>query len=437
MTQQTKKRIAICMDGTWQQLRQDRKTNIGIIARSIAQHDPAANMPQIVIYTQGVGSTIGAMKKAGQSRIGALAAALGSFAGGAFGEGLEDSILDTYLRLAFNYEPGDEIYIFGFSRGAFSARSLAALIGRCGIVSRRFAEKAIEAFDIYRTPGLKWDDPICRDFRTKFGKRITDKDGVRRNADFRPPIAYLGIFDTVGQRGLPSALGWLSEKANERFSFHDLDLGAHVLAARHALAIDERRAAFPPTLWTNLDAMNELARDLNPHLTEPLFEQRWFSGWHGDIGGGARSTLSVFPLTWVVEGAEKAGLTFDVSDTSPLMYEIKVSGLNPSAPLSAPTNILDPLNWGARWRPIAPDLVDGKEADLVRTRALLSEAVALRTVSPRLEKPYAPPTLKPFAAAMRQIALPALVVQAAVRLVAKKPPPPTLWMRIKRWLGLR
>jgi uncharacterized protein (DUF2235 family) len=431
-----KKRIAICMDGTWQQLRQDRKTNIGIIARGIAQHDAKGNIPQIVIYTQGVGSTIGAMKKAGQSQIGALAAALGSFAGGAFGEGLEDSILDTYLRLAFNYEPGDEIFIFGFSRGAFSARSLAALIGRCGIVSRRFAEKAIEAFDIYRTPGLKWDDPICREFRTKYGKRITDQNGVRRNADFRPPVAYLGIFDTVGQRGLPSALGWLSEKANERFAFHDLNLGSHVMAARHALAIDERRAAFPPTLWTNLDDMNKLARDLN-RGPEPLYEQRWFSGWHGDIGGGARSTLSVFPLTWIVEGAEKAGLAWDVSDTSPLMEEIARSGLNPSAPVSAPKNKLDPLNWGSRWRVIAPDLAEGKEADLVQTQTLLAQSVALRAVSPRLEKPYAPPTLKPFAAAMRQIALPALVVQAAARFVAKPAPPLTLLARIKRWLGLK
>lgn len=432
-----KKRIAICMDGTWQQLRQDRKTNIGIIARSIAQHDAAASMPQIVIYTQGVGSTVGAMKKAGQSRIGAVAAALGSFAGGVFGEGLEDSILDTYLRLAFNYEPGDEIYIFGFSRGAFSARSLAALIGRCGIVSRRYAEKAIEAFDIYRTPGLAWDDPICRDFRIKYGKRITDKDGVRRQADFRPPVAYLGIFDTVGQRGLPSALGWLSEKANERFSFHDLALGTHVLAARHALAIDERRAAFPPTLWTNLDKMNELAREMN-RGPEPLYQQRWFSGWHGDIGGGARSTLSVFPLAWIVEGAANAGLAWDRSETSPLTEEILKSGLNPSAPESAPTNALDPINWGSRWRPIAPDLAaDGKEADLVQTQALLAESVALRAVSPYLPKPYMPPTLQPFAAALRQIALPALVIEATVRFVAKPAPPLTLLQRIKRWLGLK
>src|SRR5262249_20328664 len=142
------------LDGTWQTLGQEKLTNIGLIARSLAHHDkhPDAQgnpIEQIVIYQQGVGAVIHAMPKS--TFLGNVSAELDKAAGGAFGEGLEDSIVQTYVRLAFNYEADDEIYIFGFSRGAFAARSLAGMISTVGIVSRRFIEQSWNAFRLYRS----------------------------------------------------------------------------------------------------------------------------------------------------------------------------------------------------------------------------------------------------------------------------------------------
>lgn len=409
------KRIAICMDGTWQKLRQDRPTNINIISRSVSLH--VGDMQQIVIYTPGVGSTLDALQ-GNQSGISGFAASLGSFVGGVFGDGLEDAILDTYLRLAFNYEPGDQIYIFGFSRGAFSARSLAALIGKCGILSRRFADKAGEAFELYRDHDIRADSGAAVEFRTAYGKQLGNAIGADRR-DYRPEIAYLGIFDTVGQRGLPSALGPLSDWGNKRYAFHDLDLGAHVKSARHALAIDERRSAFPPTLWTNLDLLN--ARSLENGGPADAYQQRWFVGAHGDVGGGNPSTLSSFPLAWIVEGAEGAGLGFDRTPFGPLTQAQQPLYLDPAQPITRapfPKN-LSPINWSGRWRKIT----DSQEP-VPRNLAAqtLHDSVALRTVAPSLRKrPYKPPPLKPYIPALQEIAAPAALMSTVVDLVTREP----------------
>lgn len=407
------KRITICMDGTWQKLRQDRPTNIGIIARSIAHRD--GDVPQIVLYTQGVGSSIDALDSRHKMRIGALGESLASFAGGLFGEGLEDAILDTYLRLAFNYEPGDEIYIFGFSRGAFSARSLAALIGKCGIVSRRFAEKAPDAFEMYRDPNISPDSERAREFRLKYGKREY-VGPERRHADHRPLIKYLGIFDTVGQRGLPSALGVLSNWTNRRYAFHDLALGGHVHSARHALAIDERRRAFPPTLWSNLGDLKKQALETN---TPCRFAERWFIGRHGDVGGGSESTLSSFPLAWIVEGAALAGLAFDRTRDSPLNEALHEACLDPGQIIRGPGffGALHPINWSGTYRKILPPKTVGTR-DMADE--LLDVSVAMRTVSPSVRKRYLPPTLRPFKDSLYEIAGPAAVFVALAKAFSEK-----------------
>jgi uncharacterized protein (DUF2235 family) len=413
------KRIVICMDGTWQQLSQPRATNINLIARSVAHSGPDGT-PQIVIYTPGVGSTLNALKGR-QSGVSAFNTWLTSTIGGVFGEGLEDAILDTYLRLAFNYEPGDQIYIFGFSRGAFSARSLAALIGKCGVVRRRFAVKAGDAFKLYRDKNITPDSQEAVAFRTEFGKR-RGSGFDRQNADIRPEIAFLGIFDTVGQRGLPSMLGPLSSLRNKRYNFHDLSLGKHVKAARHALAIDERRAAFPPTLWDNFDELNAPARAAGLPLP---YQQRWFAGGHGDIGGGNASTLSNFSLDWVVEGAEAAGLLFDRSQQSPLSLVLGADdALSPLASITAPSfaRMLLPINWNGRWRQIPCEVPDRAAAE-----ASIHTSAALRTVA-GLKRPYAPPPLKPFREALCEVAAGPALMSSLVTLVTRKPR--------KKFLGL-
>lgn len=410
------KRIIVCLDGTWQKLRQDDLTNIGVIARSVAHThttDSGGKIPQMVIYNQGVGANIAALGKA--SFLGKTSRTINKLAGGIFGEGLEDLIVDTYLRIAFNYEHGDEIYLFGFSRGAFAARSLAGMISCSGIVSRMHAEQAWEAFRLYRTalPKNASDaertelDEARRHFRMVFGKGLRAADGTRMQNEEPPPITYLGIFDTVGQRGVPDAFGWLSDLLNRRYGFHNLRICPNIRAARHAVAIDEPRLGFPPTLWEGLEEANEAARrrpDADPNRT--YFEQRWFVGAHGDVGGGNGSALSAMPLKWVTEGAAACGLRFYATygtDESPLHRTLREAGLKFDAPITRPSfwKSFSPINYPVYsrriWRGKTPPTV----ADLERH---LDLSVAQRALAEHLRPRYRPSALKPFRKALQAFA---------------------------------
>jgi uncharacterized protein (DUF2235 family) len=419
------KRIAICMDGTWQKLSQPRATNINLIARSVllnAATPDGKPVNQFVIYTPGVGSTLGALKGR-ESLVGGFNTWLTETIGGVFGEGLEDAILETYLRLCFNYEPGDEIFIFGFSRGAYSARSLAGMIGKVGILRRRFAVLAGDAFKLYRDKNISPNDPVAVRFRTDYGKREGAGEG-RHAADHRPKIAYLGIFDTVGQRGLPTLLGPISDLRNRKFRFHDLNLGTHVQSARHALAIDERRLAFPATPWENFNELNKSAR--NEGRADP-YQQRWFPGGHGDVGGGSRSRLSAYPLNWVVEGAEAAGLIFDRSAESPLTLTLQSQGLTLAEPISTPTFLgyLNPINIPGKWREIAKK---GDPVDRASCEAALHQSATLRTIT-KMKRPYNPPPLRPYKDALRELNAATLLMMTVIALVNTPP-------KRKKFLGL-
>ncbi len=419
------KRIAICLDGTWQSLRQERNTNIGILARSIAHSATdadGASLSQIVIYTQGVGSTIGALDKTYSRGLSRLASNIMTLVGGAFGDGLEDSILDTYLRLCFNYDPGDEIYIFGFSRGAFSARSLAALISKAGILSRRSAEQAVAAFDLYRDSSRDALHPDAVAFRRKYGKRV-HRNGER--IDFRPLIQYMGIFDTVGQRGLPLGIWPFSMRTRTRFAFHDLNLSDRVCAARHALAVDERRRLFPPTLWENFDALNDAARTRS---RENPYAQRWFVGTHGDVGGGTPSSLNVFPLAWVAEGARKAGLVFDADPDSPLMIALQDAPRHLFAPITNARGLdaFMPINWEGRPRTI----YQGEAATAEEAAALLDPTVIARVAGGGKKQRYDPRALRPLRKAILELAAPLLALRAMYRAFAPETPPARSKLRL-------
>jgi uncharacterized protein (DUF2235 family) len=379
-----KKRIAVCMDGTWSRLNQKAPTNIAKLARSV-DHESADGAKQIVVYTPGVGAADDLK-----------ASASGALAGGLFGEGLEQDIVQTYVRLSLNYQAGDEIYIFGYSRGAFSARSLGAMIRRCGVLRRRHVDQGKAAFDLYRT-GKPADHPDCVAFRNKFGKSASGgPDGSGPKPDIE--IAFVGLFDTVGQRGLPSGLGFFTDWMNRKYEFHDVTLGQHVKAARHACAIDEARFAFPPTLWTNLDELNasHVAKGVAP-LDLP-YQQRWFPGTHGDIGGGAPGAkLANFSLQWIAEGAERAGMRFDRSDGSPLAASLTSEELDPLAKLVAPNGPS-----GIRPRNIV-SLPKGQKTVPVDVAAIvLHEVAAVRAM--RSQPPYRPRSLKRFRTALREIA---------------------------------
>lgn len=408
------KRFVICLDGTWQKLRRGRLTNIGIIARSVA-HSAAgpdgATIPQIVIYSSGVGANVSALGKVGP--LGRFGRWLNQMIGGIFGEGLEDLIVETYLRLAFNYEPGDEIYIFGFSRGAFAARSLAGLINCSGIVSRVHADRAWEAFQLYRFPlpenatetQRRRHEKRRRDFRRKYGKGSRSAQGERVESDAPPSITYLGVFDTVGQRGMPDALGWFSRLFNHRFGFHNLLICPNVENARHALAIDDRRLGFPPTLWQSVDACNATAR-AKPGA-DPLrtyFEQRWFVGIHGDVGGSNDTPLSAYPLKWIADGAAACGLQFYETrgaERSPLRTALDRAGFD--APITRPNfwRSLSPMNY-----PISPRRIwqDERAPTQAEAEALIDESAAMRAAAARVDPAYAPAPLAPFAPHLRELA---------------------------------
>lgn len=401
------KRFVICFDGTWQKLRQPKPTNIAIISQSVAHTHTLPDggaIPQIVIYSQGVGTNIEALGKDGF--MDGVTDGLNRILGGVFGDGLEDSIVDTYLRLAFNYEAGDEIYVFGFSRGAFCARSFAGLINSAGIVSRMHADKAWDAFRLYRArPGpeatqFERDDyeRARRGFILLYGKGLRAADGSRIKTDEAPKVTYLGIFDTVGQRGIPSALGGFARALNKRFGFHDMRIGDNVLAARHAVAIDERRLGFPPTLWEGVQEANK-----RPHCQPGRmnYQQRWFIGTHGDIGGGEGSPLSAAPLKWIAEGATECGLRFYArhgDDESPLDKVVREAGLVFNGRISRPRfwDSLSPMNYPMYSRRIWTSKLRKELPSQDFAVSVLDRTVAMRVVAKDIRPRYNPASLKPF-----------------------------------------
>ncbi|MDX2276302.1 MAG: DUF2235 domain-containing protein [Hyphomonadaceae bacterium] len=399
------KRIIVCMDGTWQSLNQPKLTNIGILARSIAHRQTrpdGSQVHQIVIYTHGVGSSMGAL-----SRRSLLEVASESFArltGGALGAGLEDGILDTYLRLAFNYEDGDEIYIFGFSRGAFAARRLAGMINTAGIVSRRHVDRAREGFRLYYSkphhdaPEQERLEHAAKaaEFRREYGKGRRNADGTRLKTDDVQRITYLGVFDTVAQRGASDVVAsFMPWNDPQRFKFRSYRVCDNVLFARHAVAIDESRLGFPVMLWDNLE-------EANARRGQRAYLQRWFVGTHGDVGGGEGSPLAAAALKWIAEGASEAGLRFYATygaDTSPLDDALAEAGLVFDRAITRPTLVkaLQPINYPLRARKIWSSKARPSLAD---AEAILDASV-MRRMTAKLKPRYRPSALRPFQKALK------------------------------------
>ena len=268
------KRLILCCDGTWNKADQEDKgipcpTNVVKISYRIAKRD--GDIPQIIYYDQGVGS----------------GNILDRLSGGAFGQGLEDNIHDAYRFLIANYEYGDELYLFGFSRGAFTARSIAGMIRKCGVLGREFVQHYRDAITLYRSEHCP-TDPAAIKFRQDYS--------VGGGGDIK--IKFIGVWDTVGALGIPlRGLRWLTR---DQYQFHDTELSGAVEYAYHALAIDERRTPFEPTLWMYV-----------PKSWQTI-EQKWFCGVHSDIGGGyPEHGLSDISLDWMIGRAQGVGLKFD------------------------------------------------------------------------------------------------------------------------------
>ena len=271
------KRLVVCCDGTWNtadQRKNDRAcpTNVIRLALSIAAVD-RDGVEQRVYYHPGVGTS-----------------RWQHWSGGALGVGLSVNVLDAYQFLIDNYDDGDELYFFGFSRGAFTVRSIAGMVRNCGVLRPQNRDRKHEAYRLYRSPTDKPKGMASTLFR--------------RGYSFEPEIRFIGVWDTVGALGIPPigppSLYALTKQINRRWSFHDTQLSSHVRAAFHALAIDEQRKAFEPTLWTQ-----------PPNATGQEIEQVWFAGIHCDVGGGlADSSLSDLTLLWMAQKARQHHLEF-------------------------------------------------------------------------------------------------------------------------------
>lgn len=266
------KRIILCFDGTWNTSVRNRPsheptidTNVWRFFRSIDPTGPDG-VVQDAWYNEGVGTS-----------------RLNKLTGAAFGAGLDKHILDGYKRLVKVYEPGDQIYIIGFSRGAYTARSLVGMIRNCGIVRNGLTANLQigVAYGIYRTRDDGPSSSAAVNFRKLFAHEAK--------------IHFLGVWDTVGALGIPLSA---AQRFNAAFyEFHDTELSAIVERAYHAIAVDEHRAEYDVTLWKPQQKPTQ------------ILEQRWFPGAHADVGGGyADRQLSDLTLRWMQDRAIDASL---------------------------------------------------------------------------------------------------------------------------------
>lgn len=289
------KRIAIFLDGTWNTL--ENNTNVWRL-KSLC--DPnAAN--QIVYYSKGVGTSFGETLR-----------------GGVEGYGIDKEIIDAYTWLTECFEPGDEIFIFGFSRGAYTSRSLSGLVAKCGILKPGAPLSIEQLYARYR----RRTDRTINDLL--HGPEPTDIE-ERWIVKYCEPtkIKMVGVWDTVGSLGSPIAS--LKSKV-VKYLFLDTHLRVQNEFAFHALAIDEQRRSFEPTLWTKT-TNNAAPTDAPPPRPLGEVEQRWFVGAHANVGGGYSSDiLAQPPLQWLMGKAAGLGLQF--RDT------FVADGQSPTAPIA-------------------------------------------------------------------------------------------------------
>jgi uncharacterized protein (DUF2235 family) len=266
-------KLVVACDGTWNV--PESSTHIHKICQAatrLSETDPGIK----VKYLKGVGTEAGSR-----------------FTGGALGKGLSDNVRAGYRWLAENYVAGAEIYIFGFSRGAYTARSLAGFLNFANLLDIPDLTHLKEAYEAYR-----FRDHHERAASFKAGNAFArSRKGVK--------VRFLGVFDTVGALGVPSNLVQeiTQELPHLNVNFHDVTICGNVEYACHALAIDEQRGPYRPTWWAKPDP--------GSNITLPKrICQAWFPGVHSDIGGGypRDDGFANLSLDWMVHEAKDAGL---------------------------------------------------------------------------------------------------------------------------------
>jgi uncharacterized protein (DUF2235 family) len=292
------KRIIVLIDGTWNKEGVNADTNVAKLdpknkkcLQQIITPKAADGTIQEVFYHDGVGSDGGLLER---------------LLGGAIGLGLKQIVQASYNFIVDRFKAGHEIYLFGFSRGAYAARALAGMIGASGIQRQPSSAGFELAWKHYRIkPAVRKDQQaasstdrkVLEDFRSfAAGNRIHPDRTVK----------CVGVWDTVGSYGVPAGFG-LAPLARYitvlLLGFHDTSFGDHINVGLHAVGIDERRRPFVPTFWT-------IAKG---HKPRGHVEQTWFAGVHANVGGSYPDPgLSDLALIWLIARVQSlAGLEFD------------------------------------------------------------------------------------------------------------------------------
>ncbi len=297
--------LIVSCDGTSNTADRRNVTNVVRLHQGLAGTG-VADVPQLPFYDEGVGTKGG----------------LDAITGGAFGYGMQENVEQAYRFLVRNYQPGDRIYLFGFSRGAFTARSVAGFIRQCSIIRAEHEDRVSKGYKLYRNARKGPDHPDAIKFQNDYSHPM-------------PLVEFVGVWDTVGALGIPAnriielIKQWTIYKIigrpkrdkskspsrprrflslpRSRHAFHDMSLTSRVKNAYHALAIDEKRPVFTPSIWLNKPGTHRIGE--TDYCQE--VHQSWFPGDHSDVGGGNSNTQnSSVPLEWMATAAEAAGLRF-------------------------------------------------------------------------------------------------------------------------------
>jgi uncharacterized protein (DUF2235 family) len=285
------KNIIICSDGTGNTANKDRGTNVFKLFEAVDLNghlvDPKLTL-QVALYDDGVGTESFLPLK---------------LIGGAFGWGLKRNVLNLYTGLVRIYDPGDRVYLFGFSRGAFTVRTLAGLIAQAGILeweplnTTEAMTKAVAAlYNTYRKGYRTWLWRMLHG-KSEDAVKAAAKTAMDEFTKLHPSndadIHFVGVWDTVDSVGGPFHISNLINSVIHRFKFPDYKLSPKIQHGVQALSIDDARAEFVPRLWEANDKV----------------EQVWFAGVHSNVGGGyPKQGMSLVTMDWMTQKASENGL---------------------------------------------------------------------------------------------------------------------------------
>lgn len=274
------KNIVVCCDGTNNEVAGDQ-TNVLRLFRMLVR-----NEQQRVFYDAGVGTSADPTVQWWPQRL------VHKRIDGAIGLSVRDNVLNAYRFLITHYMEGDRIYLFGFSRGAYTVRALAGMIFRCGLIYEDFDNITQYAWSIYS------DEDRLKDKKRIFGGTARIKKVFGR----RVPIHFVGVWDTV------STFGWIWDL----LTLPNTDTNKDIKHFRHALAIDERRSCYEPIPFWRGEAQDSM--------------EVWFPGVHSDIGGGypeAEAGLSKAPLEWMLNEAVGYHLEVNKEEVKEQLHRIE------------------------------------------------------------------------------------------------------------------